>query len=149
MAEAHTDTTLVCHACGALNRVPNGRELSAGKCGKCGVSLATPEPVSVDGAMFERLTSRDTGAFVVDVWAPWCGPCRMMAPSYDQAADLLKDHVRLFKLNSDDNQEAAGKLGLRGIPTLLAYADGKSRAVQPGAQMGEQLINWIKSAVGP
>jgi thioredoxin 2 len=112
------------------------------------VSLSTPEPVSVDGAMFERLISRDTGPFVVDIWAPWCGPCRMMAPSYDQAADLMHDEVRFFKLNSDENQEASAKLNLRGIPTLIAYRGGQQKAVQPGAQMGQQLIDWVRHSVG-
>lgn len=150
MVETHTHSfsTLVCHACGTLNRFPQQRSLSAGKCGKCGVGLSTPEPVSLTGVMFERLVAKDTGAFVVDIWAPWCGPCRMMAPSYNTAAAQLEDKLRLFKLNSDDHQEAASRLGLRGIPTLIAYSGGQKTAVQSGAQMGPQLVNWLEQAVG-
>tara|TARA_B100001179_G_scaffold231551_1_gene221754 strand:+ start:2020 stop:2481 length:462 start_codon:yes stop_codon:yes gene_type:complete len=148
MTDQTNTSTLLCHACGALNRVPKGRQLSQGKCGKCGSALATETPVDITGQQFERLTAKDTGAYVVDVWAPWCGPCKMMAPSYTQLAGQLKDDVRLFKLNSDDHQEAAARLGLRGVPTLIAFNEGRQTAHQAGAQTGPQLSNWVRKAVG-
>jgi len=140
-------TTLVCHQCATLNRTPRGRPLSAGKCGRCAASLSTPHPVEIDGARLARLQARDTGAFIVDVWAPWCGPCRMMAPAYDEAAGKFADRVRLFKLNSDENQPAAASLGIRGVPTLIAYHDGSQVAHQSGAQTGPGLNRWIEAAL--
>jgi thioredoxin 2 len=140
-------TTIMCHQCGALNRAPAGRALSLGKCGKCSASLATPHPVEIDGAKLARLQARDQGAFVIDVWAPWCGPCRMMAPAYDSAATSFVDRARLFKLNSDENQPGAAGLGIRGIPTLIAYRGGRQVAHQSGAQTGPALNRWIEAAI--
>ncbi len=137
---------LVCYACGALNRVPQGAVLSGGKCGKCSAPLATRKPVDIDSTIFERLWTHDKGRYVIDVWAPWCGPCRMMAPAYEQAAQTLADHIRLFKLNSDTHQDVAARLGIRGIPTLIAYQGGREIAKQAGAQTGDGLTQWIDSA---
>lgn len=138
----------ICTHCGTPNRVAAGKPLSAGKCSKCGQPLATTAPIDITGEMLERLVARDTGAFLLDVWAPWCGPCRMMAPSYAQAAANLADQVRFFKMNSDENQSAAGSLGIRGIPTLIAWNNGEMIAKQPGAQTGEGLTRWIQSTFG-
>lgn len=136
---------LVCHACGAVNRTAFGRDLTNGTCGKCHQSLATPSPVDIDAAMLSKLQRRDTGAFVLDIWAPWCGPCRMMAPAYQEAAATLASRVRLFKLDSDKNQSASAALGVRGIPTLVAYANGTKVAHQAGALAGDALTHWILS----
>ncbi len=138
---------LVCYACGALNRVPQEAVLSDGKCGKCSKTLATNKPVDIDSAIFERLQAHDKGSYVVDIWAPWCGPCLMMAPSYEQAAKTFADHIRLFKINSDTHQEIANNLGIRGIPTLIAYRGGQQIAMQAGAQTGGGLVQWIRSAI--
>lgn len=140
-----TGRVVICTHCGAPNRVAAGKALAGGKCGKCSQSLATPQPVDISGEMLERLVARDTGAFVLDVWAPWCGPCRMMAPSYASAAARYCDDVRFFKMNSDQNQSAAGSLGIRGIPTLIAWNKGEMVAHQAGAQSGDHLARWIQS----
>ncbi|KCZ52021.1 thioredoxin domain-containing protein [Hyphomonas pacifica] len=146
MTDTSVDTRmLVCVHCGATNRVSVGQPLTGGRCGKCKTSLATPQPVDIDEKMLARLQARDTGAYVLDVWAPWCGPCRMMAPAYAEAATRFAGQVRFFKLNSDQNQSASSGLGIRGIPTLIAWKDAKKIAQQPGAQTGDGLINWIKS----
>ena len=145
--EVSPTVTIMCHQCGALNRAPSGRALSSGKCGKCSASLSTPHPVDIDGAKLARLQARDQGAFIIDVWAPWCGPCRMMAPAYEAAAAAFVDQARLFKLNSDENQASAASLGIRGVPTLIAYRGGRQVAHQSGAQTGPTLNRWISSAI--
>ena len=142
---AVSDRVVICTHCNTPNRVAADKALSAGKCGKCGKPLATPEPVDITGDMLERLVARDTAAFVLDVWAPWCGPCRMMAPGYAQAASRFADKVRFFKMNSDQNQSAAASLGIRGIPTLIAWDNGELVNQQPGAQTGEGLARWVES----
>lgn len=147
MTEATKTETIMCHSCNALNRVPHGRALTDGRCGKCSTSLATPHPVNIDGTQLARLQSKDTGAFVIDIWAPWCGPCRTMAPMYDKAADRFRDSARLFKLDSEAHQEAAGRLGLRGVPTLMAWRGGKQVANQAGAPPGEALLTWISQSL--
>lgn len=143
MSEATSSHVVMCHACGGLNRVPQAKGLSAAKCGKCGQGLATSQPVDLTGDRFTRLIGKDTGAFIVDVWAPWCGPCRAMAPSYSESAAQHENSIRHFKLDTEANQKVAATLGLRGVPTLLAYAGGKQLVAAPGARMGPQLQQWI------
>lgn len=137
---------IVCHQCGALNRAPMGKPLSAGKCGKCGATLATPEPVDINDTLFGKLRRQDEGAFVLDIWAPWCGPCRMMAPAYHEAAAHFIDQTRLFKLNADENKQAVDALNIRGIPTLIAYRNGQQITQQSGALPHDALLQWINQS---
>jgi len=108
--------------------------------------LSTPEPVDITSRQLADLQSKDTGAFLLDVWASWCGPCRMMAPHYQAAAAKLNGDVRFFKLDSDQNRDAAARLQIRGIPTLLGWRDGRLIANQPGAQTGAALETWIRQS---
>lgn len=137
---------IVCLGCNAVNRVPAEKSLAAAKCGKCHGALATPHPVEISGEQLRLLEAKDTGAFVLDLWAPWCGPCRVMAPAFDAAAQRLNGEVRFFKLNTDQNQADAGRMLLRGIPTLMAWNGGRRVANQPGAQTGPALERWVRSA---
>jgi len=142
---ADDDWKILCLACGALNRVPAARALSTAKCGRCAAGLATPEPVALTGEQLAALVAKDTGAFVLDVWAPWCGPCRMMAPHYTSAAFNLSSRVRFFKLDSEQNPAAATHLQIRGVPTLIGWSGGRQVANQPGAQTGPALEAWIRN----
>lgn len=139
------DRNILCLACGAVNRVPAGKSLAPAKCGRCAQKLATPEPVDITSDQLTALKSKDTGAFLLDVWAPWCGPCRMMAPHYQSAASRLNPGVRFFKLDSDQNRDAAASLQIRGVPTLIGWEGGRQIANQPGAQTGPALEAWIRN----
>ena len=139
-----TGSVAICTHCGAANRVAAGKALSAGKCGKCGEPLATQKPADITGDMLNRLIAKDTGAFVLDVWAPWCGPCLSMAPAYAAATAELEPHVRLIKLNSDAEQAAASRLSIRGIPTMILFAKGREVARTSGAMGTGQIVQWVR-----
>jgi thioredoxin 2 len=139
---------LVCPNCGAVNRTPDGRDPTAAKCGRCHQPLMRAEPVEVDGAALDaHLKSTKGVALLLDVWAPWCGPCKAMAPQFARAAERLSPDVRLLKLNSDDNQAAAARLGVQGIPALFLFKDGVEVARTAGARSAEQLVVWVRQAL--
>ena len=136
-------SNIVCTHCNAVNRVTGGRNALEAKCGKCGEELFSGEPADLGGQALERQIARSDVPVLVDVWAPWCGPCRMMAPEFEKAAQALEPRVRFAKLNSDDNQDLAGRLGIRGIPTMILYAGGKEKARTSGAMPASQIMQWI------
>ncbi len=135
---------IVCPGCGAVNRVPADKPAEAGKCGKCGNALFSGKPLDADAEMFARQTSRSDIPVLVDVWAPWCGPCRMMAPAFEAASAILEPDMRLLKLNSEAHQGVAGRLGIRGIPTMLLYANGREIGRVSGAMNTQQIVGWAK-----
>jgi thioredoxin 2 len=135
---------VVCISCGSVNRLPASRRAEDARCGKCRKPLFSGHPDDVDGATFERQIARSTLPVLVDVWAPWCGPCLMMAPAYESAARELEPQVRLIKLNSDAEQAIAGKLGIRGIPTLILFHGAKEVARSSGAMTAPQIIGWVR-----
>lgn len=138
----------VCPACGAVNRIPADRDPAAGKCGRCQGRLFTGAPVDVTGTQLKAHRDSTVGAAVlVDVWAPWCGPCRTMAPQFAAAAARLEPSVRLLKLNADEEGAAAGELGVSGIPALILFRDGRIVARQAGAQRADQIIAWVNQAL--
>jgi thioredoxin 2 len=135
---------IVCPHCAAVNRLPSDRPADKARCGSCRQKLFTGKPADADTAMFDKQIGRSAIPVVVDVWAPWCGPCRMMVPAFEQAAKELEPQARFLKLNSDDEQQAAARLGIRGIPTMILYSDGREIARQSGAMTSGQIIGWMK-----
>jgi thioredoxin 2 len=134
----------VCPMCGAVNRIAAGHRPSAGRCGRCGESLRLNAPVETnDSALMQHLT-RTQGPVVIDVWAPWCGPCRLMGPHLERAAETMSGEARFLKLNADENRSAA-ELGVRSIPTLILYHDGAEIARRSGLTPADQLMSWIRS----
>ena len=139
-----SERLVVCSACGGVNRLPSARPALAAKCGKCGRKLFSAHPQDLDGAMFRRHMERTTQPVLVDVWAPWCGPCRMMAPAYEAAAEELEPDVVLVKLNSDEEQALSAELGIRGIPTMILFHRGREVARSSGAMSAGQIIRWVR-----
>lgn len=135
---------LTCLDCGQINRVP-AEKLGAGpKCGTCGTPLMPGKAVEVDAATLARAAKADDVPLVVDFWAPWCGPCRMMAPEFSKAAGQLRGEARLVKLNTEDHQAAGTKYGIRGIPTMVAFQSGREARRQSGAMPAGQIVNWVR-----
>jgi thioredoxin 2 len=139
---------VVCASCESLNRVAAGRDPAEAKCGRCHKPLFAGHPAEVSGEGLERRREKSQDvAVLVDVWAPWCGPCRAMAPQYEAAAAKLEPQVQLVKLNSDDNPEEASRLGVRGIPTMILFRGGREAARTSGAMSAEQIVHWTRNAL--
>lgn len=139
---------IVCPSCGAANRLPEDRDPAAAKCGRCKNAVFTGAPVEVDAAGLDRHRRLTKGAAVLlDVWAPWCGPCRAMAPNYAAAATKLEPRVRLLKLNSEAHPAPASALGVSGIPALILFRDGAVVARQAGLMSAPQIIDWTSRAL--
>jgi len=139
---------VVCPHCAAVNRIAAGRDARPARCGSCRQKLFQGHPVDVDGHMYDRQVTRNDIPVLVDIWAPWCGPCRMMAPAFAQASAELEPHVRLLKLNSDSEPEVAGRLGIRGIPTMILFRGGKELARTSGAMTARQIFDWTQGQLG-
>ena len=112
---------LTCATCGQANRVPASRLGDAPKCGVCGAVLVDGSVAELDAAAHDKVTRGDGLPVLVDYWAPWCGPCRMMAPEFAKAAKALTGQARLMKLNTEDHPEVSARAGiLHGVPAQIA-----------------------------
>ena len=137
---------IVCPHCHTTNRVRVADMGHAPDCGQCHKALFDGHPLALDAATFDKHIGRSQVPVLVDFWAPWCGPCRMMAPAYEQAASLLEPQVRVAKLNTEDAQAIAARFNIRSIPTLALFVDGKEIARQAGAfRTAQDIADWTRS----
>lgn len=141
-------TELLCPFCLSRNRIPEGRDPRKGRCGRCGRPLVPPEPPELDPEALERFLRGSPQPVLVDVFAHWCGPCRMMAPAFAQAAAQMEPQVRFLKLDVDRAPELAARLGIRGVPTLILFADGREIARRSGALPAGAILALARRALG-
>ena len=140
---------VICPHCSAANRLDADRAHDEPVCGKCGTALLDGKPIAIDDAHFDRFVTRNELPVVVDFWAAWCGPCRAMAPQFEQAARRLKGEAILAKVDSDANPEASSRFGIRSIPTLVLLRNGKEIKRQAGAVQAAQIVSWVQTTGQP
>ena len=134
---------IVCPACDAVNRLDPARSAVA-RCGSCQQPLFDARPVMLNAAIFDRHMQRSDIPLLVDFWAPWCGPCRSMAPAFEKAAAQLEPSFRLAKVNTEDEQALAARFAIRSIPTLALFRSGREVARQAGAMSLDDIVRWAR-----
>jgi len=137
---------IVCPKCNAINRIPSDRLGDNPKCGECKQPLFTGGPINLTSANFAGHISNSDIPVVVDFWAPWCGPCKMMAPAYAEAAGQLEPTYRFAKVDTEANQALGAQYGIRSIPTIAVFKNGQEIARQSGAMSAAAIVQWVESA---
>ncbi len=142
MSEQHH---VICANCGAINNVPKSRLGDNPTCGKCKQPVFAGRPLELNEASFNRFVAKSHQPLLVDYWAPWCGPCKMMAPEFEQAASQLEPEFRLVKINTEAEQSLAARMRIQSIPTMAIYKNGQEVIRQPGAMPLGDLLNWARA----
>jgi thioredoxin 2 len=138
---------IVCPHCDTINRVPHARLPQGGKCGRCGAALFDGHPVPLTATRFERHARDGDLPLLIDFWASWCGPCRMMAPVFEQAAAQLEPYVRLVKIDTESEPGLAARFGIRSIPTLVMVHHGREAARTAGTMNLSALLGWARQTL--
>jgi thioredoxin 2 len=138
---------LVCPHCNATNRAPKDKLKADPDCGKCHQPLLAAQPDNLNQSAFEAQLLKSDLPLVVDFWAPWCGPCRMMAPAFEKVSQDLHGQARFVKVNTEVEQVLAGRHNIRSIPTLAVFAGGREIVRQAGAMSASDLTRWVSTAL--
>jgi thioredoxin 2 len=144
MNTAAATLQIACPHCHAINRVPAARLHEGAVCGRCKSRLFGGEPFALDAAHFDAHAGRSELPLLVDFWAPWCGPCRTMAPAYRQAAKLLEPRLHLAKVDTEAQPSLGARFGIRSIPTLALFQHGRELARQAGAMPVQAIVQWAR-----
>ncbi len=136
---------VVCPSCDAVNRIPADKLAAGPACGKCRKGLFSKHPVTLHAGNFQKHINRSDIPIVVDFWAPWCGPCKMMAPAFEQASAALEPYVRMAKLNTEEEQVIGANLNIRSIPTMVIFKNGREVARQAGAMSASDIQSWVRN----
>jgi thioredoxin 2 len=138
---------VVCPHCNAINRIPATRLADGPSCGNCHEPLYSAKPLDLTSSNFQKHIERNDVPVVVDFWAPWCAPCKTMAPAFEKAAAQLEPAVRLAKLNTENEQQIAAQFRIQSIPTMALFRNGREIARQAGAMSAADIVRWVQSQV--
>lgn len=139
---------IVCPNCASTNRVPTTRDARTAKCGKCGEPLFTGAPVPADAAQFDKQTQKSDVPVVVDFWAEWCGPCKVMSPIFHQVAHELEPEFRFLSVDTEAEPQLSARYDIRGIPSLLVFRHGQVLGRRAGVVDGPTLKAWLRQFGG-
>jgi thioredoxin 2 len=136
--------TVVCPHCGGVNAIPLKESYTKAACGHCKASLLDTKPLSINTPSFDKLMLNDERLIIADFWAPWCGPCRSMAPSFEAAARHFPLKAQFIKINTEEVQELGSRFAIRSIPTVIAFKNNRIVDQFSGALPTAQIIAWVK-----